>query len=149
VKNISLEYEWSTCLRLGYMTAPGTWGSLVGVLLYGVFQFLPFFLHMTLWAMVVAYSIYAASIVAHRLNLHDPQQVISDEVVGMWLVLIMVQPGQIVSGLFAFILFRVFDILKPGPVKWAEKLDGGLGIMADDLVAAVLSALVIFVLRLV
>jgi len=114
-----------------------------------VFQFLPFFLHMTLWAMVVAYSIYAASIVAHRLNLHDPQQVISDEVVGMWLVLIMVQPGQIVSGLFAFILFRVFDILKPGPVKWAEKLDGGLGIMADDLVAAVLSALVIFVLRLV
>lgn len=149
MNNISLEYEWSTCLRLGYLTAPGTWGSLVGVLLYGVFQFLPFFLHAILWLMVVAYSVYAASIVAHRLNLQDPQQIISDEVVGMWLVLIMVEPGQIVSGLFAFILFRVFDILKPGPVKWAEKLDGGLGIMADDLVAAILSALVIFMLRLV
>ena len=148
MRGISLEYEWSTCLRLGYMTAPGTWGSLVGVLMYGVFQFLPVGLHVLLWLMVAVYSIYAASIVAHRLKLTDPQQIISDEVVGMWLVLICVEPGQIMSGIFAFILFRVFDILKQGPVQWAEKFDGGLGIVADDLMAAVLSAMVIFILRM-
>lgn len=149
MKGISFEYEWSTCLRLGYMTAPGTWGSLVGVLMYAVFQFLPFFLHILLWLMVVMYSIYAASIVAHQLNVTDPQQVISDEVVGMWLVLMIVAPSQIFSGVFAFILFRVFDILKPAPVKWAEQFDGGLGIVADDIVAAIMAIFVVSAFRLV
>ena len=99
--------------------------------------------------MVAAYSIVSASRIAHELNLTDPQEIISDEVVGMWLALLLITPGQIASGVFAFILFRVFDISKPGLIKDAEKLSGGLGIVMDDVVAAVFTALLVLGLRLV
>ena len=82
------------------------------------------------------------------MNLTDPQIIISDEVVGMWLALLLITPGQIASGVFAFILFRVFDISKPGLVRDAEKLSGGMGIVMDDLVAAIFTALVVLLLRL-
>jgi phosphatidylglycerophosphatase A len=83
----------------------------------------------------------------------DPSEIVIDEVVGMWLTLwplslglwlrdappaIFPWPGW-VSG---FALFRFFDILKPPPVNWAERAPGALGVMLDDIVAAVLAALV-------
>lgn len=145
----NIDYGWSTCFGLGKLQAPGTWGSLVGAGFYCVFQFLPIFLHWVLWIMVAAYSIVSASRIAHELNLTDPQEIISDEVVGMWLALLLITPGQIASAVFAFILFRVFDISKPGLVKDAEKLSGGLGIVMDDVVAAVFTTLVVLALRLV
>ena len=144
----NFDYVWSSCFGLGRLQAPGTWGSLVGVLFYSVFQFLPFFLHCILWLMVAAYSVVSASRLAHEMNLTDPQIIISDEVVGMWLALLLITPGQIASGVFAFILFRVFDISKPGLVRDAEKLSGGMGIVMDDLVAAIFTALVVLLLRL-
>ena len=73
----------------------------------------------------------------------DPGEVVIDEVAGMWIALL---PAGLIwwQILLAAMLFRLFDILKPGPVGWADKrLPGGLGIMADDLIAGALAALVL------
>ena len=71
----------------------------------------------------------------------DAKEIIIDEVAGQWIALLVV-PLDWRWWLAAFCLFRLFDILKPGPVKMAEGFSGGLGVMADDIVAGVLAAFV-------
>ena len=85
--------------------------------------------------------------VSHRYALEsgvkDPGEVVIDEAAGMWIALL---PAGLIwwQILSAVVLFRLFDILKPGPVGWVDRrLSGGLGIMADDLVAGALAALVL------
>ena len=85
--------------------------------------------------------------VSHRYALEsgakDPGEVVIDEAAGMWIALL---PAGLIwwQILSAVVLFRLFDILKPGPVGWADRrLSGGLGIMADDLMAGALAALVL------
>ena len=74
----------------------------------------------------------------------DPKEVVVDEVAGQWLALV---PAALDPVLFvlAFVMFRLFDILKPWPVGWADRcLPGGLGIMADDMLAGAMAALVVW-----
>ena len=85
--------------------------------------------------------------VSHRYALEsgvkDPGEVVIDEAAGMWIALL---PAGLIwwQILSAVVLFRLFDILKPGPVGWADRrFSGGLGIMADDLMAGALAALVL------
>ena len=75
----------------------------------------------------------------------DPQFVVVDEVVGQWLALAGARTLELEIWLAAFLLFRLFDIWKPAPVRQLESLPGGVGIMADDLMAGVYAALVLFV----
>jgi phosphatidylglycerophosphatase A len=75
----------------------------------------------------------------------DPQWIVIDEWAGLFVALLGLAPFQVGHVLIAFILFRVFDASKVGPVGWAEKLPRQCGIMADDLVAGALSALVVWV----
>jgi phosphatidylglycerophosphatase A len=70
--------------------------------------------------------------------------VVIDEVVGQWLTLAGARPLNWKSFLAAFVLFRLFDIWKPAPVRQLESLQGGAGIVADDLMAGVYAALVLF-----
>jgi phosphatidylglycerophosphatase A len=75
----------------------------------------------------------------------DPGAVVVDEVAAQWLVL-LAAPADPLSWALAFLLFRIFDIWKPWPVRWADRhIAGGLGIMLDDLLAAVYAALVLSV----
>lgn len=74
----------------------------------------------------------------------DPQIVVVDEVVGQWLAIAGATELNPVSWIAAFALFRMFDILKPPPVRALEKLPGGVGIVMDDLGAGVYAALVLF-----
>jgi phosphatidylglycerophosphatase A len=76
----------------------------------------------------------------------DPSAVVIDEVAGTWLALAVMPPGQLAAAplaglLWAMALFRVFDIAKPPPVAWLERLPGATGIMADDLAAGVLAGM--------
>jgi len=77
----------------------------------------------------------------------DAQRVVVDEVVGQWLTLAALPPGPAAASwwwwLAAFVLFRVFDIRKPFPVRAAERLPGGWGVVADDVVAGIYGALVL------
>lgn len=137
----------STC-GVGYIPlAPGTFGSAVGVALSlslaAIFQ-IPAIL------IVTFAGIWAASRTEKVLEITDPGKVVVDEVAGQMITLLPVvlvhnRPGfrwVIIS----FVLFRFFDIVKPYPARRLERLHGGLGIMADDLMAGVYGAVVVFIL---
>lgn len=89
-------------------------------------------------------AIWAAGATARHLGRKDPGLVVVDEVVGQWLSLAGAATLNWKSFLAAFLLFRAFDILKPPPVRQLEHLPGGVGIVADDLMAGLYSALVLF-----
>jgi len=89
-------------------------------------------------------GIWAAGKEARRLARKDPPLVVIDEVLGQWLTLAGANALNWKSYLAAFLLFRVLDIWKPAPARQLESLPGGFGIVADDLVAAVYGALVLF-----
>jgi phosphatidylglycerophosphatase A len=92
---------------------------------------------------------WACTFTAARMRVLDPGAIVWDEVVAFWLVLWLVMPAGFFGQLAAFILFRAFDTVKPGPVGWADDLfhgfgwRGGFGILLDDFVAAFCTLLVI------
>ena len=89
---------------------------------------------------------WAAASVAKATTVEDPRAIVIDEVTGQWLVL-LATPRDPLAYAFAFLLFRVFDIWKPWPVRWADRyVKGGFGIMLDDLLAAIYAAPLLVVL---
>ena len=81
-------------------------------------------------------------------NDHDPSYIVIDEWVGQWVALSFI-PVNSNFAILGFILFRFFDITKIGPVKYFEKIPGALGVMSDDIAAGLMSAIVIFIARIV
>ncbi len=132
----------ATGLGLGYLPkAPGTWGSLGALGLYLVLApRLSLGEELFLGLVFILLGVWAAERRAAWRGVKDPQEVVIDEIAGQWLALM--GAGLSFWVLPAFFLFRLFDILKPLPVRQAERLPGGWGIMADDLVAGVLANLV-------
>ena len=121
--------------------APGTFGSLVGV---GLFLLLAWWPVQVAGILLVTWAgIWAASRTERVLGLKDPGRVVVDEVAGQMIALLPVSVLALgkLSIIVSFILFRLFDIFKPYPARRVEALHGGLGIMADDLVAGVYAAL--------
>jgi len=90
-------------------------------------------------------AIWAAGVTAIEEQKEDPQIVVVDEVLGQWLTLAGASHLNLQSWIAALVLFRLFDIWKPPPVRQLERLPGGTGIVADDLMAGVYAALVLFV----
>ena len=123
--------------------APGTAGSLVGlVVLFGVrLVGGPVFELSTLLAVVLV-GTWAAGVGERVAGREDPGLVVVDEVAGMLLTMLWI-PLTWLTGIIGFLAFRVFDIIKPFPAGRAERLPGGVGIMADDLVAGVYAWLVV------
>lgn len=132
---------------------PGTWGSLAAALIW---YFGLRATHLTGWAipalsvagavLAVAAGIPAGTIVARESLREDPGFVVIDEVAGQWLTLAAapLNPGHAVVGL---VLFRLFDITKPWPARRLEDLDGGTGIMLDDVAAGVYGLVVMLLVR--
>jgi phosphatidylglycerophosphatase A len=148
-----LAFAIATSLGLGYLPkAPGTWGSLAGILIYAGVAFVSP-LHATLNAVVgtvllVIAGVWSAHLVARYSGRKDPQFVVIDEVSGQHLTYVLSMAALNWQYLLAgFILFRVFDIWKPFPARQAETLHGGLGIMADDWIAGAYAALVLGLAR--
>ncbi len=128
----------------GYLPKmPGTWGSVVGVLLgIGLHQLpVPWYWLITLAVFVVGVA--AAGAAEKIVDNSDPSIVVIDEIAGQLVAMAFV-PCQIWWLLASFVLFRFFDILKPFPVGWLDShLHGGLGIMLDDVAAGIYAALVL------
>jgi len=147
---LSPAYLLATALGSGYSPfGPGTAGSLVGLVIAivlhqyagagrGVF--------LLLVVLLLAPGIWAAGKVAEGEGRQDPQIVVIDEVLGQWVALLGTAVWNWKSFLAAFVLFRLFDIWKPPPARQSEALHGGLGIVADDLIAGLYGALAIFLL---
>ena len=117
--------------------APGTWGSLLGLVFFIlVLRPANIYVQLGAWAVVTALGTWSADVTARAVGNEDPSIVVVDELAAMWLAAAGVQSGR---GLFlAFLFFRIFDIVKPFPARRAEHLHGGIGIMADDVIAAAL-----------
>jgi phosphatidylglycerophosphatase A len=138
---LTLLAQIATLGPLGHLRpAPGTIGALVAVITgYFIGGFGPLALATAMLA-VSLLGVYAAAAYSQLTGKKDPSEVIIDEVAGQWLTLIIL-PHDAVWYAAGFALFRFFDILKPGPVHHAERLRGGIGVMADDVVAGGLAAL--------
>jgi phosphatidylglycerophosphatase A len=95
--------------------------------------------------LLLAPGIWAADVYTSKLGKKDPGEVVVDEVIGQWITLSGALTLNWKSWLAAFLLFRLFDIWKPPPVRQLERLPGGTGIVADDVMAGVYGAIVIFV----
>ncbi len=93
-------------------------------------------------------GIWAAGVIAKRENIEDPGLVVADEVIGQWITLAAAPAFNWKSWLLAFGLFRLFDIWKPPPARQCERLPGGWGIVADDVMSGLYGALAIFLLGL-
>lgn len=134
----------ATCLGVGYApVAPGTFGSIPGLLaawllasLAGPWALLAGLVAVTLTGFAVAGG------AARALGAHDPGPVVIDEVAGQMLAVVLV-PRTLAAYALGFFLFRLFDVLKPYPAGRLEALPGGIGIMADDLAAALYANLVL------
>ncbi|HET9122931.1 MAG TPA: phosphatidylglycerophosphatase A, partial [Acidiferrobacteraceae bacterium] len=121
--------------------APGTCGSLVGVLLHWGLALFPTVLQLAVLGVCIAGGVWVSERTARALRVRDPAVIVWDEVTGM--LLAAVPAGH--DGwalLLAFGLFRLLDILKPPPIGALERLSGGWGIMADDVAAGLITALV-------
>jgi phosphatidylglycerophosphatase A len=131
---------------------PGTWGSAATVLLWAALahvipQAMRTPVQIALILVVIAIGIPAASEVSRATGNKDPQFVVIDEVAGQLIALIAV-PMAWKTLLAGFVLFRVFDILKPPPVRQLEKLPAGTGIVLDDVAAGIYALAVLqFLLR--
>jgi phosphatidylglycerophosphatase A len=138
----------STWFGCGYSPfAPGTVGSAAAVAIaIALHRYAGFHSwHFLLLAALMFYpAVRAATATARAAKRKDPGIVVVDEVIGQWIALAAAQPFNWISCLAAFLLFRLFDIWKPPPVRQLEALPEGLGINADDVMAGVYAALVLF-----
>ena len=127
----------ATALGVGYVpVAPGTFGSLAGLaLLVAVRATAQPAAEIAAIVAVFFAGVWAATAAEAHFGHIDPGPVVIDEVLGM-LVTLMLLPVSITGGLVGFVLFRIFDVIKPPPCNRLEALPGGWGVMCDDFMAA-------------
>ena len=127
--------------------APGTVGTLLGFPLYWILMGLPLTLQWLALAVLFLFGIWCCEFTGRALGVSDHGAIVWDEVVAMAAVLITV-PLSIGWGMAAFACFRLFDIWKPFPISWADRyVKGGLGVMLDDGLAAVMAILVLQIVQ--
>ncbi len=145
----------ATFFGAGYgKPGPGTWGSVAAVLLWGAYAWLahppPRELLLVLLAgiaIAIALGVPAATIVEREAGRTDPGFVVVDEVIGQWIALLG-SPTDWRHGLIALVLFRLFDIIKPFPVRRLERLPRGWGIVFDDVAAGLYALLIASLIRM-
>ena len=121
--------------------APGTMGTVVAVFIYLVLPNMPPIIYAGLILLSFVFGIWICGKTAEDLGVHDHGGIVWDEFVGYWITMFMA-PSGLFWVLLGFVLFRLLDIFKPWPIKWADKeLAGGLGIMLDDVLAGIMAAL--------
>ena len=125
--------------------APGTAGTVVGLVLFLPLSLLPPLGQLVATALTFVLGLLVSTHVSRRLSLKDPGIVVIDEIVGMWVSLLFLPLTAAAVGL-AFLLFRLLDMIKPYPARQFEALPEGLGIMADDLMAGIYVNLVLRVI---
>ena len=122
---------------------PGTAGTLVAMLIYIALPPLGMLLQLVLIVTSFLLGVWICGRTAADLGVHDHGGIVWDEFVGYWITMFMA-PQAWFWPLIGFALFRVLDIFKPWPIKWVDRrIEGGLGIMLDDVLAGIMAALCI------
>lgn len=129
--------------------APGTFGTLVALPIYLWMQNLTLGNYVLVVFIMTVFGVWLCQVTANNLGVHDHQGIVWDEIVG-YLITMTAAPFGWVWMIIGFILFRFFDIVKPWPIKWVDKkVDGGVGIMFDDILAGVFAFLVLQLLVII
>jgi phosphatidylglycerophosphatase A len=128
--------------------APGTAGTVAAIPVYLLLQPLAAPYYIAIVVLLALAGIAICGQAARHLGVHDHPGIVWDEIVGYLVTMAFAPPGWLWIGL-GFVLFRLFDILKPWPIRWCDRqVDGGLGIMLDDLLAGVFSAVLLQLLAI-
>lgn len=121
--------------------APGTFGTLMAVPLYLLLPAMSWPVYLVFLLLTFAFGVWLCGKTVHDIGVHDHGGIVWDEFVGYWITMFLAPAGWlwIVVG---FVLFRLFDILKPWPISWLDRhVEGGLGVMVDDVLAGVMACL--------
>ena len=119
--------------------APGTYGTLAAIPIFILLTNLSFFYYIAATIFITVIGIYICSYTSKALGVHDHSGIVIDEIAGYLITMIAV-PAEILWIAIGFVLFRIFDILKPWPISWVDKnIHGGFGIMLDDVLAGLLA----------
>ena len=129
--------------------APGTWGTLVGlilsILLWNIIQSNLFFIFLTVISFI--FGCYLCQKTSNDLGVHDDGRIVWDEIVAIFLMFAFLPEYNWLAYILTFISFRIFDILKPYPIRYFdEKLESGLGIMVDDILAAIFALISLYII---
>ena len=126
--------------------APGTLGTLAAIPLWWLLAQLPLAGYLIVVLVSAIIGIYICGAAAKTLGVHDHGGIVWDEFVGLWIAMAAL-PVTWTSVILGFVLFRLFDILKPWPISWLDKkVSGGFGIMIDDVIAGLAAAGIIALL---
>lgn len=126
---------------------PGTVGSLAAIPFWYALTYLSVPLYLLVVVVACAIGFYLCHVTARDMGVHDHGSIVWDEFVGMWITLIAIPVHDWRWVALGFVVFRILDIWKPWPIRWFDKnIQGGAGIMVDDIVAGVVAAGVIYLL---
>jgi phosphatidylglycerophosphatase A len=133
----------ATCGYLGYVPiAPGTFGSAAGLIAFAAVRWSGSpAIEIGLIVLLLVIGVWSGNVAERHFGGVDPAPVILDEVVGMLITLALI-PVNVPGAILGFLLFRLFDVIKPWPANRFEALPGGVGVMADDAMAALYGNLV-------
>jgi phosphatidylglycerophosphatase A len=135
----------ATTFGVGYVpVAPGTFGSAAGLALWLVLP-ASLWVHAATIAALFAMGSIAGNVAERHFGRTDPRQIVIDEVMGM-LITLFLNPVGWLGAFLGFLLFRATDVIKPYPANRLERLPGGVGVMADDAMAAIYANLALRVL---
>ena len=161
LRSVKLNKFISTFFYVGFLRpAPGTWGSLVGIILAYILlittNFYIFFFILIITIPIGFWSI--KNYIKKNSEKSDPSEVVIDEVIGQWIAVLPIGYLMKIDGflievlwfiwLWAFISFRIFDIVKFGLIGWADNLNGALGVLLDDILAGIAAGITVAVLIL-
>jgi phosphatidylglycerophosphatase A len=142
---------FTSVLGVGYApVAPGTFGSIAGLAAAWVL------LAQTSWpawslavaaVLLTPLASLACGVIEREIGVEDPGFIVIDEVVGQWLTLAAIRPERPLDWLGALALFRVYDVLKPWPIRRLEKIPNGWGVVADDFAAGACGMMTIVAIR--
>ncbi len=123
--------------------APGTFGSLPGILLFWLTLDFGLYVQLGVAVALTLAGVWLCGESARRIGVHDHGGIVWDEIAGMYITL-LAAPATLTGWALAFVAFRLFDIVKPWPIRDLDhSIHGGLGIMLDDLVAALYAAILL------
>lgn len=126
---------------------PGTMGSLAAIPFWYLMTFLPLQLYYLVVLLGICIGVYLCHRTAKDMGVHDHGSIVWDEFIGMWITLMAIPAENWQWVLIGFLIFRLFDMWKPWPIRWFDRnVHGGMGIMVDDIVAGIISAGVLYLI---
>ncbi|ASF44719.1 phosphatidylglycerophosphatase A family protein [Methylovulum psychrotolerans] len=126
--------------------APGTFGTVAAIPLYCMFAQTELLLYSILTLLVTGVGVWLCGVAADKLGEHDFGGIVWDEIAG-YLITLWLVPFSWAAVFWGFVLFRIFDIAKPWPIRWIDRhVHGGLGIMLDDVLAGVFAGVLLWLM---